>query len=49
MHEYQYEMSKDDMEETFQEIFVPKYGMLERRFDEQTKTGDIIFEDENAS
>lgn len=44
MDEYQNDMSEDDIEEVFQEIFVEKYGMLERRFDEQIKTGNIICE-----
>lgn len=33
------------IEEVFQEIFVEKYGMLKRRFDEQIKTGNIICEE----
>lgn len=45
MDEYQNDMSEDDIEKVFQEIFVEKYGMLERRFYEQIKTGNITCED----
>lgn len=45
MDEYQNDMSEDDIEEVFQEIFVEKYGMLERRFHEQIVTGNITCEE----
>lgn len=45
MDEYQNDMSEDDIEEVFQEVFVEKYGMLERRFHEQIKTGNITCEE----
>lgn len=45
MDEYQNDMSEEDIEKVFQEIFVEKYGMLERRFHEQIKTGNISCED----
>lgn len=45
MEEYQEGISEAEIEEIFQDVFVEKYGMLDRRFDEQVKTGDIVYTD----
>lgn len=44
MELYEDGMSETQIDDTFQEVFVEKYGMLERRFDEQLKTGNIACE-----
>lgn len=43
MNENKESISRQEIEEIFQDVFVEKYGMLERRFDEQIKTGDIEY------
>lgn len=44
MDKYTEGMDREQIDEAFQDVFVEKYGMLERRFDEQIKSGNVIYE-----
>ena len=46
MDEYEDGMDREQIDEVFQDVFVEKYGMIERRFDEQIKSGNIVFDGE---
>lgn len=47
MEEYPGGMDEEQVDKVFQEVFVERYGMLERRFEEQIKSGNILYKDKS--
>lgn len=42
LNEFDEGLNREQIDEAFQDIFVEKYGMLERRFDEQIVSGNVV-------
>lgn len=47
MNEQEKAVPKDEIEQYFDKVFVEKYGMLERRFDEQIASGNMEYSSED--
>ena len=39
-------MTEEEINEVFEDVFVNQYGMLERRFDEQIASGNIVYNED---
>lgn len=47
MEKYEEGISRETADDIFQEVFVEEYEILDRRFDEQSKSGNITYENGN--